>query len=264
MADHSEIEWTDATWNPSTGCTKVSRGCDNCYAERFSERFRGVEGHPFEQGFDLRLWPARLALPFSWRRPRRIFVNSMSDLFHKDIPREFVEGVFDTMEKADWHTYQVLTKRSSMLRDFINDRYRTKPAPLHIWLGVSVEDRAALCRVKHLRQANAGVRFLSLEPLLGPLGKLNLKDIRWVIVGGESGPRFRPLRAEWVREVKDQCCDSGIAFFFKQWGGIRPKAGGNTFDGSTWLEYPRLRVHCAETTLPEPAAKSGMTADGPS
>src|SRR5438046_1258018 len=173
MADKSPIEWTDATWNPTTGCTKISKGCDRCYAERFSERFRGTIGHPYEQGFDLTLWPTRLSLPFGWKRPRQIFVNSMSDLFHKDIPTRFIESVFHTMEKADWHIYQILTKRSSLLRDFINHRYAEGPAPNHIWLGVSVEDCTATSRIEHLRQSNASVRFLSLEPLLGPLGRLN-------------------------------------------------------------------------------------------
>lgn len=238
MAEHSSIEWTDATWNPVTGCTKISRGCDNCYAERFSERFRGVKGHPFEQGFDLRLWPDRLSHPTSWKKPRRIFVNSMSDLFHKDVPREFIHKVFDSMEQASWHTYQVLTKRSSLLREVVNDRYVKEPVPSHIWLGVSVEDRQALSRVEHLRQSNASMRFLSVEPLIAPVGQMNLDGIHWVIVGGESGPGFRTLKADWAREVRDQCVNAGIAFFFKQWGGIRPKSGGNQLDGRIWDQYP--------------------------
>jgi protein gp37 len=240
MADKSQIEWTDATWNPTTGCTKVSRGCDKCYAERFSERFRGVKGHPFEHGFDLTIRRSRLALPLSWKRPRQIFVNSMSDLFHKEIPIDFIERVFQTMETADWHTYQVLTKRSSLLRDFINRRYSAGPAPPHIWLGVSVEDRAALSRIEHLKQANASIRFLSLEPLLGSLGSLDLEGIQWVIVGGESGPGFRKMEIEWVREIRDQCLSSGVPLFFKQWGGIRPKAGGNVIDDDQWQQYPNI------------------------
>jgi protein gp37 len=240
MADKSQIEWTDATWNPTTGCTKVSRGCDNCYAERFSERFRGVKGHPFERGFDLTIRPNRLALPLSWKRPRQIFVNSMSDLFHKDIPIDFIQRVFHTMETGDWHTYQVLTKRSSLLRDFVNRRYPSHPAPPHIWLGVSVEDRTALSRIEHLRQTNASIRFLSLEPLLGSLGSLNLNGIHWVIVGGESGPGFRRMEIEWVREIRDQCLSSGVPLFFKQWGGIRPKAGGNVIDEDRWQQYPNV------------------------
>jgi len=240
MADNSQIEWTDATWNPVTGCTKVSKGCDNCYAERLAERFRGVKGHPYEQGFDLKLWSSRLTLPLSWKQPRRIFVNSMSDLFHKEVPLGFVESVFDTMERANWHTYQVLTKRSSLLRNFVNNRYSNSLVPSHIWLGVSVEDSTALTRVEHLRQANVSVRFLSVEPLLGRVGKLNLDGIQWVIAGGESGPQFRPVRLDWLREVRDQCVEADVAFFFKQWGGIRPKTGGNDLDGRTWLQYPKV------------------------
>lgn len=238
MADHSAIEWTDATWNPVTGCTKISRGCDHCYAERFSERFRGVKGHPFEQGFDLRLWPDRLDQPLRWKRHRRIFVNSMSDLFHKEISEAFIARVFETMEAAPWHTFQVLTKRSTLMRDFVNDRYPREAAPAHIWLGVSVEDRQALSRVEHLKQTNAGIRFLSVEPLIGPIGTINLEGIHWVIVGGESGSGFRPVKPEWIREVRDQCVPSGVPFFFKQWGGLRPKSGGNELDGETWAQYP--------------------------
>lgn len=243
MADKTQIEWTDATWNPTTGCTKVSKGCDRCYAERFSERFRGTIGHPYEQGFDLTLRPTRLSLPFGWKRPRQIFVNSMSDLFHKDIPTGFIESVFHTMEQADWHIYQILTKRSSLLRDFINSRYAEVPTPNHIWLGVSVEDCAAISRIEHLKESNASVRFLSLEPLLGPLGRLNLSGIHWVIVGGESGPGFRKMNIEWVRDIRDQCITLQIPFFFKQWGGIRPKSGGNLIDGRVWQEYPDNRNH---------------------
>ena len=239
MAEISQIEWTDSTWNPITGCTKVSRGCDNCYAERLAERFRGVRGHPYEQGFDLRLWPARINLPLSWKRPRLIFVNSMSDLFHKDIPEDFIERVFDTMEQADWHIYQVLTKRSSLMRDFVNERYRKESAPSHIWLGVSVEDHQALSRIEHLKKANASVRFLSLEPLLESLGHLDLSGIDWVITGGESGPHWRPVQLEWVRDIRDQCLKAKVAFFFKQWGGVRPKSGGSTLDGRNWFQYPK-------------------------
>ena len=239
MAEISQIEWTDSTWNPITGCTKVSRGCDNCYAERLAERFRGVKGHPYEQGFDLRVWPARVSLPLSWKRPRHIFVNSMSDLFHKNIPRDFIEQVFGTMEQADWHVYQVLTKRSSLMRDFVNERYRKAPVPSHIWLGVSVEDQQALSRIEHLKQANASIRFLSLEPLLESLGQLDLNGIEWVITGGESGPHWRPVQLEWVRDIRDQCLKAKVAFFFKQWGGVRPKSGGNTLDGRNWFQYPK-------------------------
>ncbi len=240
MSENSEIEWTDATWNPVTGCTKISRGCDNCYAERMAERFRGVAGHPYEQGFDLRLWPSRLGTPKTWKRGRFIFVNSMSDLFHLEVPKSFRSSVFDTMEEADQHIYQVLTKRSSVMRDFVNDRYKTRPVPSHIWLGVSVEDRPARSRIKHLQQTNANVRFLSIEPLLGRVGRLDLRGIHWVIVGGESGPNCRPTELDWVREIRDQCIEDAIPLFFKQWGGLRPKTGGNELDGRTWFEYPSL------------------------
>lgn len=235
---NSAIEWTDTTWNPVTGCTKISAGCDNCYAARFSERFRGVPGHPFEAGFDLTLRPERLRQPLGWKRSRMVFVNSMSDLFHKEIPRAHVEAVFDTMERANWHTYQVLTKRSSLLRKFINDRYQMRAAPSHIWLGVSVEDRKAATRIAHLQEANAGIRFLSVEPLLAPVGKLDLAGIDWVIVGGESGPRARPMDRQWVTDIRDQCITAGVAFFFKQWGGFSPKAAGRLLDGKEWSEFP--------------------------
>ena len=242
MAENSEIEWTDATWNPVTGCTKISRGCDNCYAERIAERFRGVKGHPYEQGFDLKLWHSRLEVPKNWKRGRFIFVNSMSDLFHKGVTKEFKASVFDTMEEADQHIYQVLTKRSSLMRNFVNERYKDNPAPPHIWLGVSVEDQSATSRIRHLQQTNASVRFLSIEPLLGRVGRLNLEGIHWVIVGGESGPHARETKLEWVREIRDHCIEDGVPFFFKQWGGIRPKAGGNELDGRTWFEYPAVNL----------------------
>lgn len=238
MADGTTIEWTDATWNPVTGCTKISAGCDHCYAERFSERFRGTPGHPFASGFDLTLRPERIEQPLRWRRSRMIFVNSMSDLFHKEIPREFIARVFDTMERAHWHTFQVLTKRSSLMRDFLRRRYGDKNGPRHIWLGVSVEDGTKKSRIQHLRETPAGSRFLSIEPLIGPLGKIDLDGIDWVIVGGESGPRARPMEAGWVRDVRDQCRHGGVAFFFKQWGGLRPKSGGRMLDGRKWSEIP--------------------------
>jgi len=240
MANTTTIEWTDATWNPVTGCTKISAGCDNCYAERFSERFRSVPGHPFEHGFDLTLRPERLDQPLRWREPRMIFVNSMSDLFHKEVPQEFISHVCDTMERADWHTFQVLTKRSSLLRDFLRKRYAGTRGPSHIWFGVSVEDGSKKSRIEHLRQAPAGIRFLSIEPLIGSMGALELDGIDWVIVGGESGPRARPMKAEWVRSVRDQCKKQNVAFFFKQWGGLRPKSGGRTLDGREWSQFPEV------------------------
>jgi protein gp37 len=216
----------------------VSAGCDHCYAERFSERFRGVQGHPFETGFDLTLRPDRLLQPLSWKKPRMIFVNSMSDLFHKKIPREYVSKVFDTMDLAQWHTFQVLTKRSSLLRNFVNSRYDKNVAPSHIWLGVSIEDKQSLVRLKHLKETRAVVRFVSFEPLIGPIGLVDLSSIHWVIVGGESGPRARKVDPHWVREIRDQCLDQGVAFFFKQWGGRTPKTNGNELDGKQWLTYP--------------------------
>jgi protein gp37 len=193
MSTTTQIEWTDATWNPVTGCSKITRGCDFCYAERFSERFRGVAGHPFESGFDLTLRPERLSQPLRWRQPKRIFVNSMSDLFHKEVPRSFIDSVFETMELADWHTFQVLTKRSSLMVRYLRNRYGETSAPPHIWLGVSVEDAKNAVRLKHLQSAQATVRFVSFEPLLGPVGKIDLTRIDWAIVGGESGPRARPM-----------------------------------------------------------------------
>jgi protein gp37 len=238
MANATEIEWTDATWNPITGCSKITRGCDFCYAERFSERFRGVPGHPFENGFDLTLRPERLQQPLQWRKRKRVFVNSMSDLFHKEVPRAFIDLVFDTMEQADWHTFQVLTKRSSLMVKYLRARYGTRLAPPHIWLGVSIEDKQNAVRLKHLQTAQASVRFVSFEPLLGPVGKVDLSRIDWAIVGGESGPNCRPMAEEWAIEIRDQCQAFEVAFFFKQWGGIRPKSGGRLLRGREWNQYP--------------------------
>jgi protein gp37 len=239
MAENSSIEWTDTTWNPVTGCTKISAGCDNCYAARFSERFRGVPGHPFKTGFDLTLRPERLQQPLGWKRPRMIFVNSMSDLFHKDIPKSHIAAVFDTMERADWHIYQVLTKRSSLLMKFLNVRYRTRPAPPHMWFGVSVENQQAMSRIAHLQKANASVRFLSIEPLIAPIGRLDLCGIHWVIVGGESGPGARAMDAAWAIDVRNQCVAARVAFFFKQWGGRSPKTGGRLLEGREWNQFPK-------------------------
>ncbi len=238
MAQKSGIEWTDATWNPVTGCTKVGPGCDHCYAERFAERWRGIEGHPYEQGFDLRLWPSRLEQPLLWKRPRMIFVNSMSDLFHKGVDRSFIDSVFDVIERADWHVFQVLTKRSSLMRDYVRARYDGGPVPRHIWLGVSVEDAAHVSRIGHLREVNSESRFISFEPLLGPVDDVDLKGIAWAIVGGESGPGARPMQPDWVRRLRDICERDGVAFFFKQWGGARPKSGGRLLDGEEWNGFP--------------------------
>lgn len=242
MAQKTEIEWTDATWNPVTGCTKIGPGCDNCYAERFAERWRGVPKHPYEQGFDLRLWPSRLLQPYSWKKPRMIFVNSMSDLFHKEVEREYIDRVFETMETADWHVYQVLTKRSSLMRDYIRKRFSEKPVPAHIWLGVSVENSAHKSRIEHLRQINSPARFISFEPLLGSIGTVNLAGIAWAIVGGESGPGSRPMKEEWAIALRDACQKAEVAFFFKQWGGPRPKSGGRLLEGVEWNGFPRQVV----------------------
>jgi protein gp37 len=243
MSDRSRIEWTDASWNPVTGCTRISPGCDHCYAKTFAERFRGVPSHPFEQGFDLRLWPQRLELPLKWRKPRRIFVNSMSDLFHRDVSDEFILRVFDTMRRADWHVFQVLTKRSRRLM-----RLAPKlPWAPNIWAGVSIEDSHFAWRADHLREVPAHVRFISAEPLLGSLISLSLRGIHWVITGGESGPGFRACDPIWVREIRDRCVSEGIAFFHKQWGGVRPTAGGRLLDGRTWDQLPDTPR--AETTL---------------
>ncbi len=238
MADNSAIEWTDATWNPVTGCTKIGPGCDRCYAERFAERFRDVPGHPYEQGFDLTLRPERLSQPARWRRPRMIFVNSMSDLFHKNVPSGFIDRVFEAMEETDRHVYQVLTKRSSRLASYVNRRYPDAPAPRHIWLGVSAEDRQRAKRVAHLRRANATIRFVSFEPLLGPIGPVDLDGIDWAIVGGESGPGARPMHIDWAREMRDRCAAQGVEFFFKQWGGKTSKSGGRVLDEELHDGFP--------------------------
>jgi protein gp37 len=238
MSENSAIEWTDTTWNPVTGCTKISPGCDNCYAARFSERFRGVPNHPFAEGFDLTLRPERLLQPLAWKRPRMIFVNSMSDLFHKNIPRAYVASVFDTMEKANWHIYQVLTKRSTLLKKFLNERYTDSLAPPHMWFGVSVENQQATSRIVHLQKACVAVRFLSIEPLLASVGPLCLDNIHWVIVGGESGPHARPMNPEWAIDIRDQCLEAHIPFFFKQWGGRSPKTGGRLLEGTEWSQFP--------------------------
>lgn len=245
MSDRSEIEWTDATWNPVTGCTKVTRGCDNCYAERFAERFRGTPGHPYENGFDLMLRPERLSQPLSWKRSRRVFVNSMSDLFHKQVPANFIDRVFDTMETADWHVFQVLTKRSSLMTNYLQDRYQGTSAPPHIWCGVSVEDRLATARIRHLQKAPVPIRFLSIEPLIGPVGEIDLSGISWVIVGGESGPNARPMKRRWVLDIRDACERNGVDFFFKQWGGRTAKAGGRRLEGN---EYNAMPVYTKKET----------------
>jgi protein gp37 len=243
MSLDSAIEWTDATWNPVRGCTKISDGCKHCYAETFAERFRGVKGHSYEQGFDLRLVPEKLAEPLRWRNPKMIFVNSMSDLFHENVPDEYVVAVAEVMVAAKWHTYQVLTKRSDRLRELLNTSLHFAANQKHIWWGVSVENKKyGLPRVQNLQKAEAEVRFLSVEPLLEDLGKFSLSGIDWVIVGGESGHGARPMKKEWVVSVRDQCKREDVPFFFKQWGGVRKKAVGRKLDGKTYDEFPQ-RIH---------------------
>ena len=244
MATVTKIEWTDATWNPVRGCTKISPGCKHCYAERFAERFRGVRGHPFEYGFDLRLVPQKLTDPLRWKSPKMIFVNSMSDLFHEGVPDAFVSKVVSVMRLARWHTYQVLTKRSDRLRDLLTSTLRDGAQEAHIWWGVSVENKKhGFPRIADLRSVPAAVRFLSIEPLLEDLGAIELDGISWVIVGGESGPGARPLREEWVLSIREQCRKARVPFFFKQWGGTRKKLSGRTLQGRTHDEYPTRVRH---------------------
>src|SRR3954464_7746294 len=234
MSEHSKIEWTDATWNPLRGCTKISPGCKHCYAATFAERFRGVKGHPYEQGFDLRLVPEKLSEPFLWTARRRVFVNSMSDLFHADVPDDYIVRVARVMAAADWHTYQVLTKRSERMAELLRTKLRFAAELPHVWWGVSVENRRhGLPRIDHLRAAPATVRFLSVEPLLEDLGAIDLTGIHWVIVGGESGPGARPMAADWARKLRDKCAANGVRFFFKQHGVRNKKAAGRVLDGRT-------------------------------
>jgi len=239
MSDRSSIEWTDATWNPVRGCTRVSPGCTHCYAETFAERFRGVPGHPYEQGFDLRLVPEKLEEPLRWRKPRRIFVNSMSDLFHEEVPDNFVVRVGEVMQQANWHTYQILTKRADRLATMLRRELSSASCQPHIWWGVSVEDRKyGLPRIERLRSSPASLRFLSIEPLLEDLGQLDLTGIHWVIAGGESGPGARRMLEEWVVSIRDQCRAASVPFFFKQWGGVRKSSAGRSLQGETHDELP--------------------------
>lgn len=243
MSEHSKIEWTDATWNPLRGCTKISPGCKHCYAETFAERFRGVKGHPYEQGFDLRLVPEKLAEPFQWSSPKTVFVNSMSDLFQPGVPDDYIEDVVNVMVEANWHTYQVLTKRSERLLDLLSTRLRKAATHSHIWWGVSVEDRKyGLPRVDHLRQSPATVKFLSIEPLLEDLGTFDISGIDWAIVGGESGHGARPMEEPWVQTILKACRKQNVAFFFKQWGGVHKSKTGRTLNGRTYDDMPRLKA----------------------
>jgi protein gp37 len=234
MATNSEIEWTDATWNPVTGCTKISPGCKHCYAERMANRLQAMGQANYRNGFELTLQPQMLDLPLSWKTPKRIFVNSMSDLFHADVPTSFIKQVFEVMRNAHWHQYQVLTKRPERVLA-LNSELHWVP---QIWMGVSVESTKYAYRIDHLRQTDAHVKFLSLEPLLGALPNLNLEGIDWAIVGGESGPGARPIDPEWVIDLRDQCSEARVPFFFKQWGGIHKKKTGRTLEGRTWDEMP--------------------------
>ena len=239
MSDRSAIEWTDATWNPVRGCTKISPGCKHCYAERFAERFRGVPNHPFEQGFDIRLVPEKLDQPLRWRLARRIFVNSMSDLFHDRVPTEYISRVGRVMAEAEWHTFQVLTKRHERLQSLLNGELAWMGSLSNVWWGVSVEDREhGLPRIDSLRATNARVRFLSVEPLLEDLGRIDLSGIDWVIVGGESGPSARSMEQTWVCGILDQCKEGKVPFFFKQWGGVHKKQAGRSLHGRTYNQLP--------------------------
>jgi protein gp37 len=239
MSEKTAIEWTDATWNPVRGCTKISPGCKHCYAETFAERFRGVPGHPYEQGFDLRLVPEKLPEPLKWPNAKTVFVNSMSDLFHEGVPDAYIERVVKVMLKADWHTYQVLSKRADRMRDLLRSKLAFAADHGHIWWGVSVEDRKyGLPRVDALREAPAALRFLSVEPLLEDLGEIDLRGIHWVIVGGESGLGARPMKEEWVIRIREQCAAAGVPFFFKQWGGVRKSENGRALQGRTYDAMP--------------------------
>jgi protein gp37 len=239
MADHSKIEWTDATWNPVRGCTKISPGCKHCYAETFAERFRGVAGHPYEHGFDPRLVPGKLNEPFKWSTSRMVFVNSMSDLFHTYVPDEYIDRVAKVMVTANWHTYQVLTKRADRLQQLLSRPLRFAAEAKNIWWGVSVENKKhGLPRIDHLRKAPAQIRFLSVEPLLEDLGNIDLSGIHWVIVGGESGHGARPMKREWVLNILEQCREQNVKFFFKQWGGVHKSKTGRLLDGRTYDEFP--------------------------
>lgn len=256
MSSATTIEWTDATWNPVRGCTKVSPGCAHCYAEAFAERFRGVPGHPYEQGFDLRLVPEKLKEPLKWRKPSLVFVNSMSDLFHKDVPADYVHQVFQAIDEADWHQFQLLTKRPERAVELASQL----PWPSNLWMGVSVENENYVHRIDLLRELPAAIRFLSVEPLLGPIPGLNLSGVDWVIVGGESGRKSRPMSPSWVEHIRDQCVSAGVAFFFKQWGSYgadgkrrSKKENGRLLGGRTWDELPPIDTTPAVETSAEQA-----------
>jgi protein gp37 len=239
----SKIEWTESTWNPVTGCTKVSPGCQHCYAERMAFRLHAMGSEKYANVFNLTIHEDVLDIPLHWRKPRFIFVNSMSDLFHRDVPTEFILRVIETMRKASWHQFQVLTKRSERLTE-INSLIDW---PDNVWLGVSVENDKYINRIDDLRATSAALKFLSIEPLLGPLGKINLKGIHWAIVGGESGPGARGMELDWVLQIKNQCIKNRVPFFFKQWGGVNKKKAGRLLEGRTWDEMPRKLINTAKT-----------------
>ncbi len=235
----TKIEWAESTWNPITGCTKISPGCKNCYAERMAFRLQAMGQANYANGFELTLHEHMLERPLQWKKPQLIFVNSMSDLFHKDVPLDYIQRVFDVMRRAHWHNFQVLTKRSQRLFDLSDEI----DWPENVWMGVSVETQKYTYRIDHLRETGARIKFLSLEPLLGPLKELNLGNIDWAIVGGESGPGSRPIKREWVTEIRDQCLSAKVPFFFKQWGGTNKKKTGRELDGRTWDQLPTKLSH---------------------
>ena len=236
MGAKSSIEWTESTWNPVTGCTKISPGCKFCYAERMAERLQAMGQPNYRNGFELTLQPRMLELPLQWKRPQRIFVNSMSDLFHRDVPVPYIQRVFEVMRQASWHQFQILTKRA----DHLAELDPVLDWPENVWMGVSVENADHMDRIDDLRSTRARVKFLSLEPLLGPLPDLNLQGIDWVIVGGESGPKARPVEEAWILQIRDQCLKNQVAFFFKQWGGKNKKKTGRILEGRTWDGMPDL------------------------
>jgi protein gp37 len=258
MATKTKIEWTDTTWNPIRGCTKISPGCKHCYAEAFAERFRGVKGHPYEVGFDLRLVPEKLLEPLFWPKPSTVFVNSMSDLFHPQVSDEFIAQIVAVMMAADWHTYQILTKRSDRLQQMLNGALKYATGAGHIWWGVSVENiQHGKPRIEHLRTTSAAIKFLSIEPLLEDLGTIDLSDIDWVIVGGESGKGARPVRESWVDAILLQCKDACVPFFFKQWGGVQKKKTGRQLHGRTYDELPIT----VRTSIPDRARRHRLAAN---
>ena len=242
LSSLSTIEWTEATWNPVTGCTKISHGCKHCYAERMAKRLHVIGSERYKNGFNLTVHDDLVTLPLRWRKPKVVFVNSMSDLFHKDVPDDFIALIFRTMEEASWHTFQVLTKRSKRLKQLAP----ALPWPRNVWMGVSVESEKWVSRIEDLRSVPAAVRFLSLEPLLGPLDNLRLRGIDWVIAGGESGPGARPMTVEWIRRIRAQCRRAHKPFFFKQWGGVHKGKTGRELDGQTWDEMPIAKSRCSE------------------